>query len=161
MTKTKRISSSSARYKKVLKVALGATAVFVCGYVAFIAAFINIGYIEQSLDPVFLPTAEYLYAHPQPTLIYVQIQSQISEASPELCYDVWRRPEGAFLNMVRLPFIFSTDAIIDTFNGTAARRSRFCYDAVDLVPGLHLMELRFKDERDTPIIYQWAVMVKE
>jgi|GEM_PF-4667357 len=144
-----------------IKVCLGTATVFVCGYVTFMTAYMSIGHVHPSLDHAFLPTAEYLYAHPQPTLEYVQIQAQISQTSPELCYDVWRKPEGAFLNRARLPFTFSTDTIYDTFAGTAAKRSRFCYNAADLAPGLHLMELRFKgDTEAAPIIYQWAVLIK-
>lgn len=144
-----------------IKVFLGTAAVLVCGYVTVMTMYLSVGHVHPSLDPAYLPTAEYLYAHPQPTLQYVQIQPQISEASPDLCYDVWRTPEGAFLNRFRLPFIFSTDAIPFTINGPAVKRSRFCYNAAGMSPGLHLMALQFKGDGDTPIIYQWAVMVEE
>ena len=143
-----------------------------CGLIAY--AYISSGEIRPSIDAALLPTAEYLYGHPQPTLPYLQVNFREVESS--ICYGDGYSHEGDFRTQPRLSFSLWTETFLNgsrvPFLALQINQGSyiseppfsyltFCIDKTGLNTGLHLVEVRLKKGPwDTPIIYQWAVRVE-
>lgn len=144
-----------------------------CVGLLIVVIYRSIGFIPASPDAALLPTAEYLYAHLQPTLEYVAFNKQTSAAQRKICY--WPPHEEEtiktsprlddfpssllFVNGSRVPPNDIHVEINMTESETVFLDS--CVNAAGLSDGLHLVELHLKaNPWDTPIIYQWAVMVE-
>ena len=155
----------------------GAFGLGVCGYIAFMTAYVSIGSIPTSPDPALLPTAEYLYAHPQPAPAFIRVKSHASPSFPSLCYEAGYIREGRvvmqlavsqwtelFLNGVRIPptSVYAVSTGDFSRDEMSVSWNEFCMDSAQLEPGLYLLELHLRRTLwETPIIYQWAVKVGE
>jgi hypothetical protein len=158
MTKAKRSASLSytryflTRFFAMIAVFLGAPFCGLYGYMSF-------GYLETSIDPVLVPTAKYLYEHPQPTPDFVQFDP-MRYAPQSLCYSTtisfWTQ---VFLNGVRIP----PDAFfIYPRADETSRWGTYCLDDRELPPGLYLAEIHQRVNLwDATQSYQWAIKVEE
>jgi hypothetical protein len=164
----------SRPFSRLLKV-LSWIAVILCGCLLLQTIYRNIGFIKTSPDAALLPTAEYLYAHPQPTLDYVQVSSHDSDVKNRICYwdgyrdqdDVKTHPRLEdfpssllFLNGSQVPL----SAVHTEINSASLEEDLHlasCFYTTGLSTGMHLVELHLKaNPWDTPIIYQWVVMLE-
>jgi hypothetical protein len=117
----------------------------------------SFGYLETMIDPMLVPTAEYLYEHPQPTPDFIRLD----ERSPQsLCYEVipsiWTH---IFLNGVHVPL---GAFLIYPHADETSPWTKYCLNDRWLPPGLHLAEIHQRVNLwDAPQSYQWAIRVEE
>jgi hypothetical protein len=151
-------------------------AVILCAGLLIVVIYRSIGFVPASPDAALLSTAEYLYANPQPTLEYVQFNNQTSATQRKICY--WAGPNKddttktspqlgdfpssiLFVNGGRVP-LNDIHVEIRTDQELESVHLAPCVGVAGLNAGVHLVELHLKaNPWDTPIIYQWAVMVED
>jgi hypothetical protein len=174
MTKAKRVYSPGRRLLVwVIKLGFAMMGCVICGLcsctVAY-SAYMSVGFIKPSLDAALLPTAQYLYEHPQPTPEGMSITLRYETSSPysKVCYTYTQEREiydplqtTLYLNGAMVPryeTMFRCHSLLLT-------RDIIYHSGIDaskLDQGLHLVELHLRRwPWDTPYVYQAAVLIED
>lgn len=176
MSKEKKTPTSYRRRiaKQLMKIVAGLVGLCLCGGMSYgLIAYVYMSRCEvrPSIDPALLPTAEYLYEHPQPTPVKTLINLRykaLSSVHSEVCYSYTYEKElyshsWSYITLngfvvpryETFPYYVSKSLTRDTFYD-------FCIDVSKIDKGLHLIELHLKRwPWNTPIIYQGAIMVED
>jgi hypothetical protein len=138
----------------------------ICSFYSLIFVYAQSGDPQRTPDASMLLTAQYLSEHPMPTVEAIQADTYASKKAVRYCASVTETSiwTEVMLNGGRIPPLSVSLNNMSSLNADSARSERkpLCFHIANLPTGLHLVEVRLRQNPwDVPIVYQWAIRVEE